>query len=61
MPTDCITRNQGGTRGRDYRGGNFHKNIGMRIDYLLVTKSLQQRVVWTEIDREARKEQADAL
>ncbi|MBX3235349.1 MAG: exodeoxyribonuclease III [Nitrospiraceae bacterium] len=39
----------------DYRGGNFHKNIGMRIDYLLVTKSLQQRVVWTEIDREARK------
>jgi hypothetical protein len=39
----------------DYRAGNFHKNIGMRIDHLLVTTSLQHRVVWAEIDREARK------
>jgi exodeoxyribonuclease-3 len=39
----------------DYRAGNFHKNIGMRIDHLLVTASLKPRVVWTEIDREARK------
>lgn len=27
----------------------------MRIDHLLVTTSLTQRVVWAEIDREARK------
>jgi len=39
----------------DYRAGNFHKNYGMRIDHLLVTHSLQPRVVWAEIDREARK------
>ena len=39
----------------DYRAGNFYKNFGMRIDHLLVTTSLQNRVVWAEIDREARK------
>ncbi len=39
----------------DYRAGNFHKNVGMRIDHLLVTASLQPRMVWSEIDREARK------
>jgi exodeoxyribonuclease-3 len=39
----------------DYRAGNFHRNIGMRIDHLLVTTALNQRVVWSEIDREARK------
>lgn len=39
----------------DYRAGNFHKNIGMRIDHLLVTATLQHRVIWAEIDREARK------
>ena len=39
----------------DYRAGNFHKNFGMRIDHLFVTSSLQHRVVWAEIDREARK------
>ena len=39
----------------DYRAGNFHKNFGMRIDHLLVTTSLRHRVVWAEIDREARK------
>lgn len=27
----------------------------MRIDHLLVTTSLEHRVVWAEIDREARK------
>jgi len=27
----------------------------MRIDYLLVTAPLKQRVVWAEIDREVRK------
>jgi exodeoxyribonuclease-3 len=39
----------------DYRAGNFHKNFGMRIDHLLVTAPLAGRVVWAEIDREARK------
>ncbi len=39
----------------DYRGGNFHRNIGMRIDHLLVSRPVVQRLVWAEIDREARK------
>ena len=39
----------------DYRAGNFHKNFGMRIDHLLVTEPLAKRVIWAEIDREARK------
>jgi exodeoxyribonuclease-3 len=39
----------------DYRAGAFHRNFGMRIDHLLVTRPLESRVVWAEIDREARK------
>jgi exodeoxyribonuclease-3 len=39
----------------DYRAGNFHKNMGMRIDLLLATPSAAERVVAVEIDREARK------
>lgn len=39
----------------DYRAGNFHKNFGMRIDHLLVTRPVAERAVWSEIDREARK------
>ena len=39
----------------DYRAGNFHKNLGMRIDHLLLSPPLAERVVWAEIDREARK------
>ncbi len=39
----------------DYRAGNFHKNFGMRIDHLLVTGPIAERVVWAEIDRQARK------
>lgn len=39
----------------DYRAGAFHKNMGMRIDHLLVTRPLSERVVAAEIDREARK------
>ncbi len=34
---------------------SFSDPIGMRIDHLLVTAFLQHRVVWAEIDREARK------
>jgi exodeoxyribonuclease-3 len=39
----------------DYRAGNFHRNVGMRIDHLLATRPLAERTVWAEIDREARK------
>ena len=39
----------------DYRAGMFHKNLGMRIDHLLVSGSVAARVVDAEIDREARK------
>ena len=39
----------------DYRAGMFHRNEGMRIDLLYVTKPVAKRIVWAEIDREARK------
>ena len=39
----------------DYRAGMFHRNEGMRIDLLYATTSVASRVVWAEIDREARK------
>jgi exodeoxyribonuclease-3 len=39
----------------DYRAGMFHKNQGMRIDLLYGSRSVAERVVWAEIDREARK------
>jgi exodeoxyribonuclease III len=39
----------------DYRAGNFHKNLGMRIDHLLLSKTVAERLLWAEIDREARK------
>ena len=39
----------------DYRAGNFHRNEGMRIDLLYATSPVAARVVWAEIDREARK------
>jgi exodeoxyribonuclease-3 len=39
----------------DYRAGMFHKNLGMRIDHLLVSAALAPRIVDAEIDRDARK------
>jgi exodeoxyribonuclease III len=39
----------------DYRAGAFHKNEGMRIDLLLASEPIAKRIVWAEIDREARK------
>ncbi|MGH8947042.1 MAG: exodeoxyribonuclease III [Acidimicrobiia bacterium] len=39
----------------DYRAGMFHKNFGMRIDLIYLTRPLAERMVWAEIDREARK------
>lgn len=39
----------------DYRAGNFHKGMGMRIDLVLLSKSLAGRAVSAGIDRNARK------
>jgi len=39
----------------DYRAGMFHRNEGMRIDLLYATDAVAKRIVWSEIDREARK------
>jgi exodeoxyribonuclease III len=39
----------------DYRAGMFHRNEGMRIDLLYASAPVVDRVVWCEIDREARK------
>ena len=39
----------------DYRAGDFHEGRGMRIDLILVSKPLAERVSWAIIDRNARK------
>lgn len=39
----------------DYRAGNFHKRRGMRIDLLLATQPVADRVAFALIDRQARK------
>jgi exodeoxyribonuclease-3 len=39
----------------DYRAGMFHRNEGMRIDLLYATEPIASRVIWAEIDRQARK------
>ena len=39
----------------DYRAGDFHRNVGMRIDHLLASPPVAARTVGAEIDREARK------
>ncbi|HEX7611165.1 MAG TPA: exodeoxyribonuclease III [Candidatus Limnocylindrales bacterium] len=39
----------------DYRAGNFHKGLGMRIDHLYVTRPVADRCAGAEIDRDARK------
>jgi exodeoxyribonuclease III len=39
----------------DYRAGNFHKGIGMRIDLVLASPPVADRVRWALIDRNARK------
>ena len=41
----------------DYRAGNFHKHLGMRIDLMLASKALADRSRWALIDRNARKGQ----
>ena len=39
----------------DYRGGAFHRNLGLRIDFLLATAPVAARVESVEIDRDYRK------
>lgn len=39
----------------DYRGGCFHRHRGMRIDLILVTEPLADRLTYGLIDRQARK------
>ncbi len=39
----------------DYRGGSFHRKMGMRIDHLLATAPLAARLTAILVDRNARK------
>lgn len=39
----------------DYQRGDFHQGRGMRLDHILVTKPLTDRVSWALVDRNARK------
>jgi exodeoxyribonuclease III len=41
----------------DYRRGDFHEGRGMRIDLVLATQPVADRVEWCVIDRNARKGQ----
>jgi exodeoxyribonuclease-3 len=41
----------------DYRRGDFHEHRGMRIDLVLVTPPVAERVAWAIVDRNARKGQ----
>ena len=39
----------------DYRAGDFHQHRGMRIDLVLATAPVAERVTWAVVDRNARK------
>jgi len=39
----------------DYRAGNFHKGLGMRIDLVLISSALATRVTDAYVDRDTRK------
>ena len=39
----------------DYRFGAFHRNLGLRIDFLLATTAVRERVEEVETDRDYRK------
>ncbi len=42
---------------RDYRGGAFHRKMGMRIDHVLVTEPLLPRIEAAWVERDWRKKQ----
>ncbi len=39
----------------DYRAGDFHMGRGLRIDLILGSASVAERVTWSTVDRNARK------
>jgi len=39
----------------DYRAGNFHKHMGLRIDLVMLSHSLADKVTFALVDRNARK------
>ncbi len=39
----------------DYRRGDFHEGRGMRIDLVLVTEPVAEKLTWAIVDRNARK------
>ena len=39
----------------DYRAGNFHKNLGLRIDHVLISQNLASGLVSCDIARDYRK------
>jgi exodeoxyribonuclease-3 len=39
----------------DYRAGDFHEHRGMRIDLVLLSPTLTERMTWALVDRNARK------
>ena len=52
-----VTRTRGPFRGGTTGGGAFHKGEGLRIDLLLGTRALAERVREVQIDRDYRKKQ----
>lgn len=45
----------------DYRGGSFHRGLGLRIDFVLGTVPIVERLESAEIDRDYRKKKKDGL
>jgi exodeoxyribonuclease-3 len=45
----------------DYRGGAFHRKMGLRIDLLLATEPALRRVTSVGIDREWRKKKGELI
>lgn len=43
----------------DYQAGSFHQRRGMRIDHILATNPLSEKLEWVLLDRNARKNRGD--
>jgi len=43
----------------DYQAGRFHKREGMRIDHILASQPLADKLTWISLDRNARKVRDD--
>ena len=55
VPARCIPTTDGLFSYWDYRAGDFHQHRGMRIDLVLATAPVAERVTWAVVDRNARK------